>query len=92
MPCVKQDTVEEEEEYDQPVVYYSGIGVFLQKQDDRWQSRGVGTFGLLRNSEGAFVLAVLAERTVTGGRRDPEDWQHGIRASNCCRRTDLALA
>ena len=55
--CPTSSTVpyveDEEEEYDQPVVYYSGTGEFLEKLDNRWQSRGKGTFRLLRYSEGA---------------------------------------
>ena len=55
VPHVEQDTEkeEEEEEYDQPVVYCSGTCEFLKKLYNRWQSRGVGTLRLLRCSEGA---------------------------------------
>ena len=53
MPDVEQVTFEEEEEYDQPVVYYSGFCEFLHMEDFRWHPQGEGTFRLLRNSEGA---------------------------------------
>ena len=38
VPHVEQDTDEEKEVYDQPVDNCSGIGVFLEKLGDRWQS------------------------------------------------------
>ena len=50
VPYVEQDTDEEEEEL---VDYCSGVGVFLEKLDDRWQFRGVGSIVLLRDSQGA---------------------------------------
>ena len=64
VPCVEQDT-EEEEENDQPVDYYSGIGVFLEKVDEGWPSRVVGTVVLLRDSADAkFFQFCQTERLL----------------------------
>ena len=47
MPDVEQDTVdeEEEEEYDQPVVFYSGFCEFLDMEHYKWQSQEKAPFG-----------------------------------------------
>ena len=51
---------------DRGVVYYSGTCEFFDMEGQRWRSQGVGTFQLLRHSEGAkFFLFWQNERLLT---------------------------